>query len=124
MNQRQHGFNLIEVMVTMTVGLIITASALQLMIGGNQSDRANEHSSMALENGRESMRILSGKLRKAGYRDIANGGITRAFYQGRCEGDAICTSEGGGSDSDRLAIQYEPMPDILGNRLDCTGVNV
>ncbi len=108
----------------MTIGLLITVSALQIMLGGSKSSKTSEHTAYALEHGRQSLRILSQSIRRAGYRSQPNLIAPEPFYTGQCEGESTCTKDGGGINSDRLAIQYEPTVDSLGSIVDCTGTKV
>ncbi|USE37535.1 PilW family protein [Endozoicomonas sp. SCSIO W0465] len=121
----QKGFSIIEMMLAFIMGLIVAGSALQLMVSNSRSANVNEFIATAQENGRHSLYIMSTEFRKAGFRSGSGVSPIQPFYRGRCEGDTICTVDGGGTDSDRIAIQYEPMPDPNSGQIeDCTGAVV
>lgn len=115
--KKQQGAFLIEIILALAMGLLVTASFLQLMAANSQSTFFHEDLSTAQENGRHSLFLLSRDSRMAGHRTIINLGALEPFYQGSCGGAAICTFDGGGTDSDQVAIQYEPVTgeDCAGN---------
>lgn len=113
---------MIEMMLAFVIGLIVSGSALQLMVSNSRSASVNEFMATAQENGRYSLYIMSRELRRAGYRVDALKKPLQPFYTGKCQGTAICTQDGGGTVSDRVAIQYEPQADPnTGDRRDCAG---
>ncbi|WP_257295275.1 PilW family protein [Endozoicomonas sp. YOMI1] len=121
----QQGFSIVEMMLAFVLGLIVAGSALQLMVNNSRSASVNEFIATAQENGRHSLYIMSTEFRRAGYRSKIGADPTQPFYLGRCEGGAICTIDGGGTNSDRVAIQYEPVPNSDNGQLqDCTGATV
>lgn len=123
--KHQKGFSIIEMMLAFVMGLIIAGSALQLMISNSRSASVNEFIATAQENGRHSLYIMSSEFRRAGFRAQAGTAPPQPFYRGACEGDTVCTVDGGGTNSDRVAIQYEPLTDpITGNGRDCAGGTV
>ncbi|WP_419835920.1 PilW family protein [Endozoicomonas atrinae] len=121
----QKGFSILEMMLAFVMGLIVAGSALQLMVSNSRSANVNEFIATAQENGRHSLYIMSTEFRRAGFRSETGVAPIQPFYRGGCEGDSICTVDGGGTDSDRIAVQYEPMPDPVSGLLeDCTGATV
>ncbi|MBO9493781.1 PilW family protein [Thalassotalea sp. G20_0] len=121
----QQGFSIVEMMLAFVLGLIVAGSALQLMVNNSRSAGVNEFIATAQENGRHSLYIMSTEFRRAGFRSTIGADPTQPFYLGRCEGGAVCTIDGGGTNSDRVAIQYEPMPNRDNGQLqDCTGATV
>ncbi len=120
--RQQQGFSIIEMMLAFMIGLIVAGSALQLMISNSRSTNVNEFIATAQENGRHSLYVMSRELRRAGYRIDAQTLPAQPFYTGNCLGAPVCTQDGGGTDSDRIAIQYEPQADPnTGSRHDCAG---
>ena len=112
----QTGFSLIEMMLALVLGMIVTGSVLKLMVSNSRSTKVNEFMAVAQENGRHSLYVMSREFRKAGYKAAVSAAPPEPFYRGACEGNPVCTVDGGGTDSDRVAIQYEPVDGI-----DCTG---
>ncbi|WP_339337986.1 PilW family protein [uncultured Oceanicoccus sp.] len=129
----QRGFSLIELMIAMTLGLLLTAGAMQFMASTRQTFELNNDISRIQENGRIAMDILVKDLRMAGYRQTLNGDDTAPHYfdfQTNCSRDhPTCTlnqyidsTDSITHGSDRLSIQYDPPADDLGGEArDCLG---
>ena len=64
--KKQHGFSLVELMVAMVLGLIITAAATQLFIANQQSFVLQQTLARVQEDGQLFVRFLVGDLRRAG----------------------------------------------------------
>lgn len=118
---KQQGFSLVEAMLTLVIGLVITASFLQLMVGASKQSRFQESLATSQENGRYSLYLLSKKARMAGHWTELNRGKLMPFYTGSCNGAPQCTFNGSGNDSDQIAIQYEPS---VSDRKDCVGNDI
>ena len=114
--QKYRGFSVIEMVLVMAMTVTISAVFLQLMVGNSQTARFHENLSISQENGRHSLYLLSQSTRMAGYRNRINLGTLIPLYQGACNGFSPCTFDGGGTNNDQVAIQYEP---ITGS--DCAG---
>ena len=69
----QKGMTLVELLISITLGLIITAALLSLFINSRQSYRVNENMSRLQENARFAMSFLSRDLRMADYRTCITG---------------------------------------------------
>jgi type IV pilus assembly protein PilW len=63
----QSGLSLIELMVALTIGLLITAGLTTLYVNTSSSYREVEQTSRQLENGRYAMQILSDEIQHAGF---------------------------------------------------------
>jgi type IV pilus assembly protein PilW len=63
----QSGFSLIELMVALTIGLLITAGLTTLYVNTSGSYSELEKTSRQLENGRYAMQILSDEIQHAGF---------------------------------------------------------
>jgi type IV pilus assembly protein PilW len=50
--RKQHGFSLIELMISLTLGLVVSAAVVQVMISNNSTERLNRAIASAQENGR------------------------------------------------------------------------
>jgi type IV pilus assembly protein PilW len=84
------------------------------------SYRMNEGIGRLQEAGRFTMEYLTRELRMAGYRNPNNGALPTPFYSDCTTlSGAVCTTDGGGNNSDQVAIQYEPP-----SNQDCTGAAV
>ena len=123
--QKHRGFSLIEMMLVVAMALLISTSFLQLLVSNNQATHFHENLSASQENGRHSLYLLSRTARMGGYRGRINLGTLIPLYQGACNGTTPCTFDGGGTTSDQVAIQYEPVPvGTTGNGVDCAGNTV
>ena len=64
---RQKGLSLIELMISVTIGLILAAGIMQIFISNKQTYRLQEGLSRLQENGRFAIELLAKDLRMAGY---------------------------------------------------------
>jgi len=95
---RQQGLSLIELMITMVLGLIIIAAVFNMYAGSSRSARYTEGLQVMQENGRYGVSVLQRGLRLAGFStsdsidafDIANSGVStiaiRSEEQYDCNG--------------------------------------
>ncbi|MEE8389018.1 MAG: PilW family protein [Acidiferrobacterales bacterium] len=65
--KRQYGFNLTELMVAITIGLIVLAGASSVMISNKKTYTAQDSLARLQENARISMLILTSEMRNIGY---------------------------------------------------------
>lgn len=66
-NKPQRGLSLIELLISITIGLIIITALGYLYIGSRQSFRNNNALARVQENGRYAMEILGREIRQVGY---------------------------------------------------------
>lgn len=66
-NFRQRGFSLVELMIAMTIGLLITAMLAVLFMNVSKANKEQFQAAEQQENGRYAMEILTNDLRTAGY---------------------------------------------------------
>ena len=64
---RQRGLTLVELMVSLTLGLLITLAIGYLYTNSRQSYRLNDNVARMQENGRHAMEVISRDVRMAGY---------------------------------------------------------
>lgn len=64
---RQSGLSMIELMISMTLGLIITAAVMQVFISSNQTYRMQHALARLQENGWAAIHFISRDLRMAGF---------------------------------------------------------
>ncbi|WP_062268567.1 PilW family protein [Endozoicomonas arenosclerae] len=115
---RQQGLSLIELMLALLLGLLISSTFLQIMLNSSRSTYFHEDLALAQENGRHTLYLLSRAMRRAGYSDTVNSRVL-PFFTGSCGSAAQCTFDGGGTDSDQVAVQFLPE-----NGEDCAGNTV
>ena len=60
---RQQGFGLVEVMVAITLGLLLTAAVLQLFVSNNTTYRTTNSVGVVQDNARFAQDLLSKELR-------------------------------------------------------------
>ncbi len=65
--QRQAGFSLAELMISVTIGLLILTGMVTLFVNNNKAQGEIEKSNRQIENGRFGIQVLTGDLRNAGY---------------------------------------------------------
>ncbi len=64
---RQRGFSLVELMVSMIIGLVILAALVALFVNTSGSNREMARANALIENGRLAMQLLEGDVAHAGY---------------------------------------------------------
>ncbi|WP_180011154.1 MULTISPECIES: PilW family protein [unclassified Acinetobacter] len=136
---KQRGFTLIELMVSLVIGLIVSAAALQLFIGGIITSRMQEASAELQDSGVFGLEYMARDIRLANYGNINNpilnnttpmGGIVLTSGEtnanlGLKDVDAgLLTSSNGEAsatgNSDQLTIQFFAPNDML----NCEGKKV
>lgn len=65
--RRQHGFSLIELMIALTLGLLLIAAVVGMILAVSTSNRELTRSSRQIESGRYAMDVLSEDLQHAGF---------------------------------------------------------
>ena len=64
---KQRGLTLVELMVGLTIGLILTAGILQIFVHSKQTYRVEEALSRVQENGRMALDFIANDIRMASY---------------------------------------------------------
>ncbi len=64
---RARGFNMIELLIAMVMGLSLAAGVMQVYVGNSQKERDQEARARMQENGRYAINFLARELRMAGY---------------------------------------------------------
>ena len=72
MPRSQHGLSLVELMIALLLGLLITAAATQMLLTTKNAYRMQDDISRLQENGRFAVELLSHDIRMAGYMGCAN----------------------------------------------------
>lgn len=113
------GYTLIELMVSVAMGVIMIAVAVQYLVGASGTFNATETLGRTQENARFALSIMARDVRMAGYADPAQGNRPGFFFRGDCGTFSPCTADGGATNPDRLAVWMNPPPDD-GSEIDCT----
>jgi len=101
--KKQSGVTLIELMIAMTLGLILTGSLITVFIGSKTSYRLQSGMAQMQAGGRAVVDLLSEDLMMAGYPQSA------AF-----SGFLIGQTQEGEAENDQIGIRYESDIDCLG----------
>ena len=72
MNNKQAGLSLVELMVSITIGLILIAGTIQIYVNSKQTYRVQNANSRVQENARFALNTLTSNLRQAGFVGCAN----------------------------------------------------
>ncbi|MGB1764454.1 type IV pilus assembly protein PilW [Alloalcanivorax xenomutans] len=117
---RQTGFSLVELMVAMVLGLIITGAAISLFSTNQRTFSLQQNMARIQEQGDLAMRFINQDVRLAGNMsdDVAATfmpGIILDASSAVTGGSAIPPGDDGGSDSDRLTLAYHGEKDCQGN---------
>ena len=109
--RRQRGLTLIELMISVTIGLALIFGAVTFLVSGHQSFRAQNSGSRIQENARFALDILKEHVRMAGYNDTTSSllDLPALIYRGAC--DTIngltanpCSDDTTADQGDRLAM--------------------
>lgn len=123
----QRGLTLIELMISVTIGLVFIFGALTFLVSGHQSFRAQNTGSRIQENARFALDILQEHVRMAGYNDSTNSllDLPAVVYRGACGATNIngqtpdpCSDDTATDQGDRLAMALR-VP--AGATHDCLG---
>lgn len=111
----QHGFTLIELMISMTLGLVLLLVIGTVFVSSRQTFREQEDSARIQEGGRFALEILGRSIKQAGHVEVPFNDFKVAF-----EGTAINGTNGGTGVADTLTVQYEGAV----SDQDCEGTGV
>lgn len=75
---RQRGYSIVELMVSITVGLIVLAGLVTLFAGNSRARGEIERANQQTENGRYALELIGDDLRDAGYLATFNPGTVAA----------------------------------------------
>jgi len=108
----QRGIGLIEMMVTMAIGLVILIALGYFFLGSQQVNRTSEDVSRMQESGRNALELIGRAVRQAGYRSDPNVAFS---------GTALTGVNSASSAPDTMTIQYEAQE---GGETNCIGATV
>jgi type IV pilus assembly protein PilW len=112
--QRQLGMSLIELMISLVVGLFIIAGVAQVFLGGRAAYNLQQNIGDLQENGRFALYFLQRDIRMAGFPKNAVP-VIDVFNRGPTGTTNTLTFDGGGVVSDQITVSYQ------GNGRDCLG---
>jgi len=76
---RNRGFSLVELMISVALGMIITAVVAQTYLGTKRTFRAQDNASRIQENARYAMHMLEHEIRMAGFPGVGQESMTGLF---------------------------------------------
>jgi type IV pilus assembly protein PilW len=138
-SKKQSGLTLVELMIAMVIGLVLTGGVIQIFIANNQAYRVTENMSRVQENGRFALDNLGQIIRIAGFKgdtETSPGSLfitpTAPFIAPNVAGlftnEQVVSGTDGGigvgalDPSDDLFIRYRGASD--GDMTDCIGTNI
>jgi type IV pilus assembly protein PilW len=130
LSRHQAGFSLVELMISMTLGLIVLLAVGSIYIGSRQTYRVQDDNARIQEAGRYALEVIGRSIRQAGANAEMNFNKSAAALQ--CNVVGVCVAINGVNgvavtDPDTLAVQFyagseelNPTPPGWIAR-DCTG---
>ncbi|MDO8457206.1 MAG: PilW family protein [Burkholderiaceae bacterium] len=131
----QRGMGLVELMISMVIGLILLGTLTYFYLGSRQISRTHDDLSRMEESGRNAMEIIGKAVRQAGFRLDVKNALTPANTIG-----AIFGTDGGGAafgatgaataPSGTLTIRHDPAwvahatNPIKGSEANCAGTAI
>ncbi|MBP6058799.1 MAG: PilW family protein [Nitrosomonas sp.] len=111
-SKAQQGFTLVELMISMTLGLILLLIIGTAFVSSRQAFREQEDNARIQESGRFALEFIGRNIKQAGHAEVPFGGIKAEF-----EGTAIRGTSGAAGVADTVTIQYDGA---IGDQ-DCEG---
>lgn len=110
----QRGFGLVELMISLVIGLLLLGGILEILLGNRESFQAQQRQAALQENSRLSSFLLSNTLSLAGFHIDGLKDENQVFKTA----DVIEATEGGNSDKpDSIRIRFQGQ----GEQHDCLG---
>lgn len=109
----QKGFSLVELMIAGTLGLLLTAGALQLFLGSNRNFDLQSGLADIQEDGRFALMFIENEVQKGAWFDDFNRDRPAAI-------NFTLSKDGDADSSDTFAVSYQAAIDGVANR-DCNG---
>lgn len=100
---RQRAFSLIELLVAMAIGLLLTLLVANLFVGSRNTNTTTDELSRMQENIRFTYQLLTRSMRHAGYRSDPSGEPAFVFGTNRPVGGV----EGAGTTADALTVSFQ-----------------
>lgn len=111
----QQGFTLVELMISMILGLILLLMIGAAFVSSRQAFREQEDNARIQESGRFALEFIGRNIKQAGHAEIPFSGIKAEF-----EGTAIRGTGGAAGVADTVTVQYDGA---LGDQ-DCEGTAI
>lgn len=111
----QRGFSLVELMVAMVLGLLLTAAAVSLFSTNQRTFQLQQAQSQEQEQGQLAMRFIDSDVRMAGFVDPSVGGQATNGILTAATSGLPGSSDGGVGGDDRITVSYDASEDCEGN---------
>jgi type IV pilus assembly protein PilW len=125
---RERGFSMVELMVAVTLGLIVTAVVSQVFVASKTSYRSEDNSSRLQENSRFATQLLTRELRMARYKGLNQEAFTNVFPVGISPLAGLDNSAATQNNSDQITVAFFGSGDGAGTAdgtvANCAGVAI
>jgi type IV pilus assembly protein PilW len=127
-SRQQRGVTLIELLVSMMLGVFVVAGAIQIFVGSKQTYRIQEAVSQLQENGRFALDLFQQSLRMAGYRNDPAKEINSVFINygtfGLSQGLIIKGFDGVGAGSNADSIIFRYSSPSSNSQSNCLAIDI
>lgn len=120
-----HGFSLIELMIAMTIGLVLSLVVGQIFLGSRATFTSTDNLSRLQENSRFALTVLTRELRSSSFRSDPR--VPRPTAFPLATAPAITGSDGGTTLPDQITIRFQGSGTTLvadGTMQDCVGTRI
>src|SRR5471030_2236778 len=114
------GFSLIEMMISMTIGMVLLVAVAQLFYGNRQTSQTQEEAARMQETARFAILILAREVRLAGMKRTVS---TGTFSAASPMITGTNTTVGAPNSSDEVTVRYWGSDNAAGTAADNTVVN-
>jgi type IV pilus assembly protein PilW len=98
------GFTLVELMVAMAIGLILTVVVAQIFLGSKATFNSTDNLSRLQENARYALTLMSREIRSSGFKSDPRALASVVFPP---TAQALTGVDGGGTASDTLTVRFQ-----------------
>ena len=121
MNPKQTGFSLVELMIALALGLIISLAAVQMLITNQRTFAVQQAISEIYEDAYMAIRYMNSDIRQAGRGSAIAGTVVPVIFKATNPGDPVSVT----GVNDQLVITYNGKQDCegVGDETDKTIIN-
>jgi type IV pilus assembly protein PilW len=114
------GFTIVELLISVTIGLLLVVVIAQLFLGSRQTFATNDDVSRMQDNIRYAQQLLIRTIHVASYRSKANANMKDIFNGPTA---ALAGTNGAGSASDTITIRFQGSGDGSSDLVNCKSTN-
>jgi len=120
---RDRGFTLVEVLIALTIGMVLTLVVSLLFVGSRRTYATTDDASRVQENIRYTYQLLNRMVHLSGYKSSPNSKTEEIFHAGN---PVLRATDGGGVAPDSFSVSFQGNNDGTGiaadgSILDCLG---